>query len=305
LEDRWITPVLIGCTATGKTGLLLELRRRYDFQVINADSRQIYRGMDIGTAKPDEDQRRMLVHHLLDIVDLDESFSAGDFARLAGGLIEDIRRNGAVPLVSGGTALYVMALTGALDPLPRRCSGLREGFEELEEEVPGILMKLLREADPDSAGSIGDRDVRRQVRALEIFVLTGSRPSVLRRGGDPERRASFRIVGITIPREEHRRRIRNRARGMIDYGLIDEVKTLLDNGWTAESALGNTIGYREVLDYLDGEIASVDDLVEEISSNTWQLARRQRNMFGRIRDVEWVDDDADLIGSLLFDEGGE
>ncbi len=297
------TPVLIGCTASGKTGLLMKLREKHDFQVISADSRQIYRGMDIGTAKPTPDERSLLKHHLLDCLDPDRSFSAGEFSRAAVKLIGSIRSEGSVPVVAGGTALYVMALTGGLDPMPERCPGLRRGFTELEAEAPGILSRLLHKADPAMAEKVGSADVRRQIRSLEIFALTGCPPSKLRKGGDKGTRNRYRIAGISLPREELRRRIDRRAGEMMSMGLIDEVRGLLEAGWDRSSVLGRTIGYSDVLDYLEGKIDTKEELRESIAVNTWRLARRQKNMFRRIPEVTWVDPDPAAVEACLFGEG--
>lgn len=303
LEGSRPTPVLIGCTASGKTGLLLKLREKRDFQVISADSRQIYRGMDIGTAKPTPFERSFLQHHLLDCLDPDRTFSAGDFARAAAELIRGIRSEGSTPVVAGGTALYVMALTGGLDPMPKRCPGLRQGLMELEAEVPGVLLRMLLDADPTMAEKLGRTDIRRQVRSLEIFALTGSPPSKLRRGGDPGTRRDYRIAGIALPPEELRRRIGRRAEGMIRAGLIDEVRGLMDAGWDRTTVLGRTIGYSEVLDYLEGKIDTMEKLEESIAVNTWRLARRQKNMFRRIPGVTWVEPDPAAVEACLFGEG--
>lgn len=303
LEGSRQTPVLIGCTASGKTGLLLKLREKLDFQVISADSRQIYRGMDIGTAKPTPDERSLLKHHLIDCLDPDRAFSAGDFARAAVKLIRSIRSEGSVPVVAGGTALYVMALTGGLDPMPERCPGLRQGLVELEAEAPGILRRMLLDSDPSMAEKVGRTDIIRQIRSLEIFALTGSPPSKLRRGGDPETRYEYRIAGITLPREELRSRIDRRAGEMIRMGLIDEVRGLMKAGWDGTTVLGRTIGYSDVLDYLEGKIDTREELRESIAVNTWRLARRQKNMFRRIPGVTWVEPDPAAVEACLFGEG--
>jgi len=304
LDDSAAVPVLTGCTASGKTGVLLKLRRKYDFEVINADSRQIYRGMDIGTAKPDEHERSLLVHHLIDCIDPDESFSAGRFSREAWRLIHEIKNRDSIPLIAGGTALYLMALTGSLDTMPGRCDGVRDGLKILEAENPGILHRMLEKLDPRTSGKIGEHDVKRHIRALELYILTGKLPSTLRKGGDPSIRDKFRIVGISLPKEEHRRRIRVRAESMIRLGLIDEVKSLLDKGWGRESIVGRTIGYTEAIDYLEGTVPSLEETVDAIAVNTWHLARRQKNMFKRIKGILWVNNDPEVIGQLLFGEGG-
>ena len=207
-------------------------------------------------------------------------------------------------MVAGGTALYLIALAGGLDPMPDRCDGVREGFKTIEEEMPGTLHRILEKLDPATAGVTGNGDVRRLVRALELYILTGELPSTLRKGGDPDLRKKFRIVGISVPRDEHRSRIRMRAENMIEMGLIEEVQSLLGKGWGRESVLGRTIGYKEVLDFLDGIVTSVEGIVEAVSANTWQLVRRQKNMFKRLEGIIWVENNPDLIEKLLFAEGG-
>lgn len=304
LEDSTVVPVLTGCTASGKTGILLKLKQKYDFEIVSADSRQIYRGMDIGTAKPEPAERLILIHHLVDCIDLDETFSAGMFAREARRLIREIENRNSIPVIAGGTALYLMALTGGLDPMPDRCSGVRDGLKILEEEIPGILYRILERLDTKTAEVTGSGDIRRQIRAIELYALTGKVPSALRKGGDPMLTKKFRIVGISLPKEEHRKRIRARAEKMIRQGLIDEVKSLLDSGWGRESILGRTIGYREILDFLEGVIPSIEDTVDAIAISTWHLVRRQKNMFKRLEGIVWVEDDPDLIEKLLFGERG-
>lgn len=304
MEGNPATPVLVGPTATGKTDLLLELRERHDFQVISADSRQIYRWMDIGTAKPTTGERERLRHHLVDFMDPDQSFSAGDFERKALELEKAIRSEGSLPLVAGGTALYVMALTGGLDPLPQKCAGVRNGFLLIEEERPGYMWELLCAVDPVTAGAVGPGDLRRQTRALEIRALSGLPAGTLRKGGDPARRDRYIIAGIRIPAEEHRRRIEIRTRRMLETGLVEETRSLLQRGWGRESALGRTIGYSETMDYLDGAIGSMEELLERIATNTWRLARRQKNMFGRIRGIKWSEGDPGELERILFAEGG-
>ncbi|MCD4701931.1 MAG: tRNA (adenosine(37)-N6)-dimethylallyltransferase MiaA [Candidatus Aegiribacteria sp.] len=304
LDDSFVVPILTGCTASGKTEVLLKLRRKYEIEVISADSRQVYRGLNIGTAKPSFEDQSILVHHLIDLINPDENFSAGMFEREAWRLIHEIRSRDSIPVIAGGTALYLLALIGNLDPMPSKCSGVREGLKAIEREVPGVLHRMLERLDPATATTTGEGDIRRQIRALELYALTGSVPSALRKGGDPMLRKMFRIVGIALPREEHRRRIRARAVEMIRHGLIDEVKSLLSAGWGKESILGRTIGYREVLDYLDGTITSVEETVDAISVNTWRLVRRQKNMFGRFEKIVWVEDNTEQIEELLFGEGG-
>ena len=304
MADDSLIPVLTGCTASGKTRILLELSSRHSIEIINADSRQVYRGMDIGTAKPSLEEQFQLTHHLLDQIDPDEVFSAGMFLDKARKLIIQIGMRGSVPLIAGGTALYILALTGSLDEMPPGCDGIREGLKLLENERPGILHEILHRVDPELADKIGESDKRRQERALEIYFQSGKSPSSFRKGGDPSERKKYLIAGISISRDEHRRRIRRRATQMLDSGLIDETEALLNAGWGRNSALGRTIGYSEVLAFLDGSISTEDEIIEAISINTWHLVRRQKNMFRRIEGINWMEDDPDLIDEFLFAERG-
>lgn len=303
LEGNPVTPILTGCTASGKTGILLELSEKYRIEVISADSRQVYRGMNIGTAKPVPEEQLRLPHHLIDILDPDEEFSAGMFAELATKAAAGIRERGAVPVIAGGTALYIMALCGGLDPMPPRNDILRRTLMEMERSRPGTLHKALESVDPDLACRTGPRDISRLVRALEIHLQTGKPPSDLRRGGNPSIRENYRIAAVAVPDDELKKRIRRRAEDMIRDGLVDEVRGLAEKGWGRDSAPGRTIGYSEVLDYLDGTGGSIGDVIDAVSANTWKLVRRQKNMLRRIEGINWMKDDPDPIGIYLFGEG--
>jgi tRNA dimethylallyltransferase len=274
------TPVLVGCTASGKTRAALELADLMPIEVISADSRQIYRGMDIGTAKPTLEESGRVPHHLVDILDPDRSYSAGDFARDAAECIEDVRRRGRVPLVLGGTGLYVMALTGFFDDLPGTEPRLRSALAASEEATPGFLRRALTALDPASAARIRATDTVRTVRALEITLLLGRRASEARRGGAAQ--GGFAIVLLDIPGEVLRKRIRIRTRRMVDDGLEGEVRALAARGYGRGAAPGRTIGYAEMLDFVEGR-CTLEEAVTRIETNTWRFARRQRNMLNRLR----------------------
>lgn len=265
----------------------MSLSEEVDIEIVNADSRQVYRWMDIGTAKPDRKDLERVRHHLIDIVDPDESFSAGEFSRLAAEAVDSVFSSGSTPLLVGGSGLYIMAFTGSLDDLPRRNDLLRSVLRTLEDEDNGFLHRFLSSVDPELAEETGPADVMRLVRALEIVLQSGKTASLLRRGGLP-RRERFRIVTMEIDRTELRSRIRTRTASMFDAGLVEEVRELVSHGYGRNSVLGNTIGYTEVLDYLDGKL-TLDRTREAVEINTWHLARRQRNMFRRLK------------GTLLWD----
>lgn len=280
-----VLPAVVGCTASGKTGLAMALGRRRRLEVISADSRQIYRGMDIGTAKPSPGEQLEVPHHLVDVADPDEHYSAGRFAREALEAAERIRARGAQPLVVGGTGLYVIALAGGLDDLPARNDRIRRGLGAAEERSPGTMRRMLLRLDPERAEELGEADVVRHVRALEIILQSGRRVTRLR-GGSEGPAADLRVAGLRLELPELRDRIAARTARMVDGGLMEEVKTLRSRGYGRDSALGRTIGYAEMLDVLDG-LLEPEEARERIEANTWRLARRQRNMFRRLKGVRW------------------
>ncbi|MDM7992686.1 MAG: tRNA (adenosine(37)-N6)-dimethylallyltransferase MiaA [Candidatus Fermentibacter sp.] len=295
-------PVITGCTASGKTGLALAMAARIRMEVISADSRQIYRMMDIGTAKPTREEREAVPHHLLDIMDPDGTYSAGRFAREASALAPAIRARGAVPVVVGGTGLYLLALTGRFDPLPQADGTLRSILSACECSSRGFVRRCLARLDPASAGTLHPSDAVRALRALEITLLSGRRASSLRTGG-PGRGDVFRIARVDVPGPDLRRRISARTRSMLESGLVDEVRRLSAAGFGRDCAPGRTIGYREVLDSLEAG-GSGDDAATAIENGTWRFSRRQRNMLGRLpADLVTDGGDPGALFETLFGDG--
>lgn len=294
-------PVITGCTATGKTGLALALARDFPIEVISADSRQVYRYMDIGTAKPGREETEALPHHLIDIIDPDGCFSAGSFAREAARLILEIPTRGAIPLIVGGTGLYIQALTGPFDDLPPAHPGLRTVLSACEASSAGFMRRFLVRLDPVSSETIRAGDAVRTLRALEIAILSGRRASVLRTGAARRNGFSFRIARIELPGAELRTRISNRVSRMLDEGLEAEVRRLVAMGYGRSCAPGRTIGYREVLDSIDAG-RSPGETALAIANGTWRFTRRQRNMLGRLP-ADLVSDGRDpaALGPALFE----
>ena len=279
---------IVGPTATGKSDLAVRLASRVDGEVMNADSRQVYRGLDIGTAKPSPAERARVRHWLVDVVDPDEAFGLADFLQLAQGALRDCWRRGVVPIVCGGTGQYVWALLEGWE-LPRvpPDERLRAELEALVAER-GLdrLIAELRAADERYVNRIDTRNPRRVIRAVEVLRHTGRLPGCERRS---EPAFASTIIGLTCPRDELYRRIDARVDAMIGAGLVDEVRALNDRGYSCELPSMSSIGYRQVCQHLAGEMA-LDEAVQRIKTETHRLARMQRNWFKASDErIHWID----------------
>lgn len=293
-------PVIAGCTATGKTSAALEMAGRFPgVEIVSADSRQFYRGMDIGTAKPSSEELQAAPHHMINVADPDTLLSAGWYAAEALGIIDDILTRGGTPLVVGGSALYIMSLAGLFDELPERNDKIRDALKALEDQAPGSLHRILTEMDSDEADRIGESDTVRLVRSLEIGLISGEKPSFLKKGGTPDIR--FRFVVLDHEGEALRKRIENRTAEMVRNGLEDEVRALMEQGYIREPVLGATIGYGEMMDYIQG-LCTIEEAQSRIAVNTWRYARRQRNMFRRLPGAVYTGNCPDRIADILFKE---
>ncbi len=280
---------IVGPTAVGKTALAVQLAERIDCEVVNADSRQLYRGMDIGTAKPTPEERRKVRHHLIDLAEPDEPFSLGQYLDLAAEAMQDCWSRGVLPLLVGGTGQYVWALLeGWQVPRVPPDKRLRAEFQALiDRQGLQPLVEELTRVDPASAESIDLRNPRRVMRALEVYRLTGRPLSDWRTRRPPEFASA--IVGLTCPRKELYRRIDARVDAMLAAGLVDEVRGLIDRGSTADLPAMSGIGYRQVCQMLAGEL-ELDEAVRTIKTQTHRLARMQHTWF-RADDarIDWID----------------
>ncbi|RLT44703.1 MAG: tRNA (adenosine(37)-N6)-dimethylallyltransferase MiaA [Chloroflexi bacterium] len=280
--------VLLGPTAVGKTALSLELAERFDGEIVSADSRQIYRGMDIGTAKPSAAERARVPHHLLDVAAPDAVLSLADYQRLAYAAIADIQRRGRLPFLVGGSALYVRAVAEGLRiPEVPPNPVLRAELEAVAEaEGYAALHRRLAELDPAGAAQIDARNVRRVVRALEIVLETGQPKSALEGAEAPP----YRIlrIGLDLERELLHARIVERVRQMVDGGLADETARLLAAGYAANLPALTSLGYREMGQHLRGEL-TLEQASERISIETNRFVRHQSTWFRRMDDIFWFD----------------
>jgi tRNA dimethylallyltransferase len=255
-------------------------------ELVNCDSLQLYRGFDIGTAKTPASERRGIPHHLFDALEAQTVHSAGDFSRLSRGIVREIAARGRLPIVVGGTGFYLRALLDGLPALPPRDEDLRARLADREQRRPGSLHRLLRRFDREAALRIHPSDVQKTTRALEVCLLTRERL--------PERAAAeplegFRVLqlGLDPPREELAKALEIRTRKMFEDGLIEEVRGLLSGGLTGEEKPFESLGYKQALQYLRGEI-TLEAAMESTLIETRQYAKRQRTWFRRDSRIHWL-----------------
>lgn len=283
---------IVGATGTGKSDLSLDLAARLADQgraveVVNADAMQLYRGMDIGTAKLPAAERRGIPHHLLDVLDPSEEASVARFQPAARAVISDILGRGAVPILVGGSGLYVSSVLFDFE-FPGTDAVVRARLEsELEAQGPGILHARLTELDPSAASSIGPHNGRRLVRALEVIELTGE-PFGAGLPDDQKQWMPTTILGLDTPRPELVARIDARVAAMWRAGLVDEVRALRDAGVEFGVTASRAIGYAQALAQLDGELTEAQ-AIEQTAALTRKYARRQVSWFRRYRDAVWLD----------------
>ncbi|NKY88405.1 tRNA (adenosine(37)-N6)-dimethylallyltransferase MiaA [Nocardia veterana] len=289
---------VIGPTATGKSDLALELALRLDGEIVNIDAMQLYRGMDIGTAKLPPDRRRGILHHQLDVLEVTETATVAAYQSAAAADVEAILGRGRVPIIVGGSMMYVQALLDDWE-FPATDTRVREKWEAvLEREGVAAVHAALRIADPVAAQTILPTDGRRIVRALEVVELTG-RPFA---ASQPQRgvpRWNTTIIGVDRETAELDARIEARTESMFAGGLVDEVRALIDRGLRAGQTARRAIGYAQVLAYLDNEY-DLDHARERTVIGTRRYVRRQRSWFRRDPRVHWVDGaEPQLVDSVL------
>jgi tRNA dimethylallyltransferase len=281
--------VLIGPTAVGKTNTSIELAKRFKGEIISGDSMQIYKRMDIGTAKIIPEEMEGVQHHLLDIKDPDESFSAAEFQQLVRKKISEIHTHGKIPLIVGGTGLYIQSVL--YDYRFTETPGdehYREGLEvNLEKYGSGWLHDQLLSVDPVSAGNIHRNNTRRVIRALEIYHCTGKTMSEYQEAQSKELQYDVALIGLTMDREKLYKRINLRVDLMMKQGLLEEVKELYDEGIRNVQSV-QAIGYKELYDYFDGEV-SLERATENLKQNSRRYAKRQLTWFRNKMDVAWFD----------------
>lgn len=284
--------VIVGPTASGKSAVGMTLACRLDGEIVSADSMQVYRGMDIGTAKPSSSEQAEIRHHLIDVADPDEVFNVARYQELAGTAIADAVARRKLPIMVGGTGLYVDAVVrGFLFPDEGRNPAVRARLErEAATSVEGApaLHARLATCDPEAARRIHPNDLRRIVRALEVCEVTGRPITELQRKHVPARAYDARLFGLTMSREALVRRIDVRVDQMVAAGLVDEVRGLLQMGYNPETTAMQAIGYKEFAAYLAGR-EGLEQAVDAVKSETRKYARRQMTWFRKHHDIAWLD----------------
>ncbi len=280
LEASKILPlvVIVGPTAVGKTETAIKLAERFDGEIVSADSRLLYYGMDIGTAKPSLQERSRVPHHLIDVSPPDQVWSLAVYKNAATQAIIDIHARNHLPFLVGGTGQYIRAIIEQWDiPIAQPNTQLRSLLEKWGQRESGErLHQRLAILDPEAAKSIDPRNLRRTIRAIEVILTTGKRFSSLR--GRGPNHYNLLTIGLTRPRAELYNRIDARIQKMIDSGLIEEVKSLLDKGYASDLPTLSAIGYGEIISYLNGK-STIAEAVAQMKRRTRIFVRRQANWF--------------------------
>ena len=285
-----LIPTIVGPTASGKSELALTLALALDGEIINLDSVQVYRGIQIATAKVPLNERKRVPHHLIDIVEPTENFTAGEYARLAANTIDEIESRKKTALLVGGTGFYLRALVKPLFEGPKTDLELRRRLVELRDKRGAEhLHRMLARVDLHAAARISSKDWSRTMRALEVYFQTGRRISELQPGtpAAPEFASRVRVVALDPPREELYSRINKRADEMFDRGLVEEVESLILSGVPPTAKAFQAHGYRRVVEYLQCK-RSREDALEQMKLDTRHYAKRQLSWWRAWLDVKWI-----------------
>lgn len=288
--------VIAGPTGSGKSALATELAIAFHGEIVNSDSLQLYKQFDVGTAKTPLAERRGIPHHLFDVLDAQEGYSAGEYARAARSAVQEISARGSLPIVVGGTGFYVRALLEGLPSLPQRDEALRTRLAAIEARTPGRLHLLLKRLEPRAASKIHANDVQKLTRALEIRLTTGA-PLPARDAAEPLSGYTPLKIGLHPDRAELCARLDRRVLAMFDpemfgpemfhHGLLYEIQTLLANGMTGDEKPFESLGYKQALAHLRGKL-SREEAIASTQAETRQYAKRQITWFRRDPEIHWL-----------------
>lgn len=283
--------VIVGPTAVGKTYVSIELAKKFNTEIISADSMQIYKQMDIGTAKVTEEEACGIKHHMIDLVNPDQEFSVSEFQKLSEEHIDSLLKSNKLPIVIGGSGLYVNSLIYDLDfGKVKSDEKIRQYYQDYYNEH-GVdkLHELLEEIDHEASLKIHKNNVKRVIRALEICKITGGKSSEMNTDiRKPGKKYNCIIVGLEMDRKALYQRINERVDIMVENGLVEEVKALLDKNYDRNLISLQAIGYKEIIDYLDGKTTK-EEAVEILKTNTRRFAKRQFTWFKADSNIEWFD----------------
>ena len=279
---------IAGPTASGKTALAVELAKRFDGEVVSCDSMQIYRRMDIGTAKPFPEERQGIPHHMIDVADPEEDFSVGRYCQMATPIVDDIVARGKTAIIAGGTGLYMDSLIKGNDFAPFPSTGCREHLEaQCDEMGMEFMMNMLREIDPEAAERIHDR--KRMIRALEVYQETGETITEHNRKTQliPPRYSPLWLGLDFDPRQALYDRIDLRVDIMLQQGLVEEIRNLLASGIPEKCTAMQAIGYKEFVDALDGR-CTIEEAAAQVQQSSRRYAKRQLTWFRRNKAMNWL-----------------
>lgn len=295
--------VLFGPTASGKTAMAVEICKKYGGEVVTADSMQVYKYMDIGTAKPTFDEMQGIKHHMIDLAEPTENFSLADYVKEAKTVIEDIHKRGKLPVLAGGTGLYIDTLIQNIELSDGdKDEALRAELTELaEKEGEDKLFEILREVDPISCETIHKNNIKRVIRAIEFFKTTGVRQSDHIKNTVKNSPYDMTKICLCWDREVLYERINRRVDIMFDMGLADEVEKVRNMGVTKDNTSMQGIGYKEVFPYLDGQL-SLEETKDIIKQGTRRYAKRQLTWFRREENTSFVEAEFDVINKILQGE---
>ncbi|RBP95345.1 tRNA dimethylallyltransferase [Cytobacillus firmus] len=289
MSEKEKLAVLIGPTAVGKTKLSILLAKRFNAEIISGDSMQIYKSMDIGTAKIKEEEMEGIPHHLIDIKNPEDPFSAAEFQELVRSKITEITSRGKLPMIVGGTGLYIQSVIYdyQFSDAPSDEEFRKTLEDRAEREGNDALFKELLDIDPESAEKIHPNNIRRVVRALEIYHCTGKTMSQYQENQDPALLYDTALIGLTMDRDTLYERINLRVEIMMKEGLLEEVRALYDQGLKDCQSI-QAIGYKELYEYFNGRV-SLEDAVVNLKQNSRRYAKRQLTWFRNKMNVEWFD----------------
>jgi tRNA dimethylallyltransferase len=293
---------VVGPTASGKTALAIELAKELDGEVVSCDSMQVYRRMDIGTAKPTKDEMQGIVHHLLDVAEPDEDFSVSRYCEMAAPIVDDIISRGKTAIIAGGTGLYMDSLIKGNDFAPFPSTGMREKLEaQADAEGMEAMLSLLDSIDPEAAARLHLKDRKRIIRALEVYYETGETITEHNRRTQaiPPKYTPLWLGLDFEPRAELYSRIDRRVDMMLEAGLVEEIQSLLASGIPAKCTAMQAIGYKEFIDALDGKI-SITEAADQVRQSSRHYAKRQLTWFRRNPKMHWlIREPNDDFGKIL------